>query len=111
MKRMSGGSGFWMAHLEAIKREAVSKTEYAKRHGLAVKRLYYWQRKLKATSAVAVGASRANAFIALRVEEPVRAQRLTGCTLVLGSGIRMELSALPAPEWLAALGRAAQGAR
>ena len=111
MTRMNKGSAFWMAHLEAIKREAVAKTEYAKLHGLSVKRLYYWQRKLKAITAVAVGTSRPKAFVALRVEEPVRAQRLTGCTLVLGSGIRMELSELPAPEWLAALGRAAQGAR
>jgi len=31
--------------------------------------------------------------------------------LVLGSGVRMEMSALPAPEWIVALGRVAQGER
>ena len=54
---------------------------------------------------------RSSAFVALTVGAPVPAQQPGSCTLVLGTGVRMELPALPAPEWLAALGRAMQGAR
>jgi transposase len=111
MTRKIKGHAYWAAHLDAIKREAVSKTEYAERHGIPVKRLYYWQRKLKATAAPRIAASEPKTFVALRLETPERAQRGPVCTLVLGSGIRMEMSTLPAPEWLVALGRVAQGAR
>jgi hypothetical protein len=111
MTMMKKDSAFWMAHLEAIKREAISKTVYAERHGISVKRLYYWQRKLKATAAPRITSSSSKTFVELRVEDPVIAQREASCTLVLGSGIRMEISALPAPEWLAALERAAHRVR
>jgi hypothetical protein len=67
MTRKEKAFAYWAAHLDAIKREAVSKAEYAQRHGISVKRLYYWH--------------------------------------------RMEMSTLPTPEWLVALGRVAQGAR
>jgi len=110
MARIKNDSAFWAKHLEAIKREAMSKTEYAKRHGISVKRLYYWQRRLKAPPANTVAASQPKAFVSLRVEEPV-SHRSTNCTLVLGSGMRLEMSALPAPTWLAALVKSAQGAR
>ena len=113
MTRKEKAFAYWAAHLDAIKREAVSKAEYAQRHGISVKRLYYWQRKVKATAATAprVTASEPKTFVALRVETPERAQRGPVCTLVLGSGIRMEMSTLPTPEWLVALGRVAQGDR
>ena len=108
---MKHGSAFWMAHLTAIKREAISMSAYAKRHRIAVKRLYYWQRKLKAAAAPPIRTSQPNAFVALRVAEPVTGYGPTRCTLVLESGMRLEMSALPAPAWLAAVGRAAQEAR
>ena len=108
---MKHGSAFWMAHLTAIKREAISMSAYAKRHRIAVKRLYYWQRKLKATAMAPIRAIQPNAFVALRVAEPVTGLGPISCTLVLESGMRLEMSALPAPTWLAAVGRAAQGAR
>jgi transposase len=113
MTRKQKGFAYWAAHLDAIKREGVSKTDYAQHHGISIKRLYYWQRKLKAATAPEprIAASEPKTFVALRVETPERAQRGAACTLVLGSGIRMEMSALPAPEWLVTLGRAAQGER
>ena len=110
MVRTKNGSAFWAAHLEAIKREATSKAEYAKRNGISVKRLYYWQRKLKEPHANTVAASEPKTFVSLRVEEPV-SHRSPSCTLVLGSGMCLEMSALPAPTWLAALVKSAQGAR
>jgi len=50
-------------------------------------------------------------FVALRVSDAVApmAQPSWGCTLVLGGGMRLEMSALPDPQWLAAVGRANQG--
>jgi len=68
--------------------------------------LYYWQRKLKANTGVSE-AGQESKFVALRVA----AQRSSPCTLVLPSGLHLEMSALPTPEWLAALGRAMPGAR
>jgi hypothetical protein len=112
MKRKSKGSAFWLEHVAAIKRESISTNAYAQRHGIAVKRLYYWQRKSRAAmAATLVRPSQPKAFIAVRVAEPLVAPVPISCTLVLGSGIRLEMSALPTPQWLVALGRAAQGAR
>ena len=103
---MKMGAEFWAAHVAAAKLEAVSASEYARRHGLSVAALYYWQRKLK-SNADASGAGQGSKFVTLRVA----AQRPCPCTLVLPSGLHLEMSALPAPEWLAALGRALPGAR
>ena len=103
---MKMGTEFWVAHVAAAKLEAVSANEYARRHGLSVAALYYWQRKLK-SNAGAGEAGQGSKFVALRVA----AQQPNFCTLVLPSGLHLEMSALPAPEWLAALGRAMPGAR
>jgi hypothetical protein len=96
------GTEYWVAHVAAVKLEAVSASEYASRHGLSVTALYYWQRKLKANEG-----GQESKFVALCVA----AQRPSPCTLVLPSGLHLEMSALPAPEWLAALGRALPGSR
>jgi len=104
---------FWMAHIAAIKREGISTSAYAKRHALAVKSLYRWQRKLKCATIVPASASHGGAFVALQVAapEPVIERPLNGCTLILGASLRVEMPALPAPAWLAALSRSAQGER
>lgn len=100
------GKAFWAAHVAAAKLEAIPASEYARRHGLSVTALYYWQRKLKSNTG-AGEAGQESRFVALRVA----AQRPCACTLVMPSGLHLEMSALPAPEWLAALGRALPGAR
>ena len=101
---------FWAEHVAAAKREGGSARAYAQRHGISQTALYYWQRKLKAGPAA--GASdQASKFVTLHVADALVAPRSSGCTLVLPSGMRLEMPALPAPEWLAALGRASQGVR
>jgi transposase-like protein len=101
-----------MKHVRAIQRKGVSASAYAQRHGLAVKSLYYWLHKLKAAApAVPSTESQSSPFVVVSVSEPERSPPSTCCTLVLESGVRLEMATLPAPEWLAALGRAAQGAR
>ena len=102
---MKKGTEFWVGHVAAAKLEAISASEYARRHGLSVVALYYWQRKLKA-NAVANEAGKGSKFVALRVAD----QSPCLCTLVLPSGLHLEMSALPAPEWLAELGRVFPGA-
>jgi hypothetical protein len=101
---------FWVDHVAAAKLEAISGSAYAKRHGLSVAALYYWQRKLKAPTATA-SASKAGTFVALRVADSAVAQLPVGCTVVMDPGLRIEMATLPAPEWLANLGRAVQEVR
>lgn len=105
---MHKGSVFWLGHVAAIRREGISTNAYAKRHGIAVKRLYYWQGK--AAAAASTGAIEPNAFVALRVGSTVGVLAPTNCAVVLISGVRLEMGNLPSPEWLAALDRATQGA-
>jgi len=97
---MKMGAEFWAAHVAAAKLETISASEYARRHSLSVAALYYWQRKLK-SNVGAGGAGQESKFVALRVA----ALCPCSCTLVMPSGLHLEMSALPAPEWLAALGR------
>ncbi|MBG6078225.1 hypothetical protein [Polaromonas sp. CG_9.11] len=97
---------FWKQHVAAAKLQGVLASAYAKQHGISVTALYYWQRKLKAPSPPL------GKFVALRVVPAVvEAPPACSCTLVLASGMRLELTQLPAPQRLAALGRAAQEAR
>jgi hypothetical protein len=97
---MKMGAEFWAAHVAAAKLETISASEYARRHGLSVASLYYWQRKLK-LKAESSDAGRGSKFVALRIA----AQHPCLCTLIMPTGLHLEMSALPAPEWLAALGR------
>ena len=108
---MKTGMEFWSQHVAAAKLEGTSASSYAKRHGIAVSALYYWQRKLRAPTGVRAVAGQAGQFVALRVATAVVAPGACVCSLVLGSGVRLEISELPAPEWLAALVRAGQGVR
>lgn len=116
---MKNAQHYWSKHIAAIKFQGISASAYAKQHDLALATLYYWQRKLQSNS-TAVGTTvepmtaprRPSKFIALTVGDPMRnvAQSHTPCTLVLAGGMRLEMSALPDPQWLAAVGRIAQGA-
>lgn len=108
----------WEQHVAAARKQNVSTKTYANQHGLSPSSLYYWQRKLQTTTNVRVVASQISPinhtgkFVALRVADacPVSAQRPSHCALILAPGIRLEMSALPDPQWLAALARTAQGA-
>ena len=112
VKRTNEGLAYWQLHLEAIKREAISTNAYARRHGIEVKRLYYWQSKSRtAALAAPVVVAQPQTFVAMHIAKPVVAQAMTHCTLMLGAGICLEMSALPSPQWLVALCHAAQGAR
>ena len=110
---MTAESEVWTAHVAAIKQGSISARAYAQQHDISLASLYYWKRKLKATPgkpevAPPVAISK---FVALRLPAATLAPRSTSCTLILASGMRLEMPALPAPEWLVAVGRAFQEAR
>lgn len=109
MKRVNKAA-FWMAHVAAMKREAIPASAYARQHGLSVKSLYGWQRKASAGASAPIESFLRPSFVALRIDEPTADLANGSCTLILGSGLRLEMSAVPSPQWLAALGRAARGA-
>ena len=106
---MEMGAEFWAKHVAAAERLSLSAGSYARQHGLAVSTLYAWQRKLRADSDVQ-SARPSDKFVAVRVSDPPPVAPVA-CTLMLPSGVRLSLSTLPAPEWLAALGHALQGVR
>lgn len=106
---MSQARQYWAEHLAAIEAEGVSTKAYAEREGLAAASLYFWRRRLKAEGAaiLAEAAARPPArFLAVRVAPPVAADAQRPCTVVLPAGLHLELAALPAPAWLAALAAA-----
>ncbi len=103
---------FWIDHVAAIEREGCSARAYAKQHSISLSAVYYWQRKLRAAApGEHVTANSGGRFMALRVAGVTNTPRSTGCTLILASGLSLEMAELPAPEWLAALGHAARGVR
>ena len=111
---MKDARNYWSKHIAAIKTQGDSTSAYARRHKISLASLYYWQRKLQSQAAphpVEVAAPKAKSkFIALRVSDavPDMAPPFWRCTLVLNAGMRLEMSALPDPQWLEAVGRANQ---
>ena len=110
---------YWSRHVAAVEAQAITTRAYAQRHGLVLSTLYYWQNKLKPTAAMQVhceptgATAQPSKFVTLHVKAPDYAMRAmaTNCTLVLGAGVRLEMTALPDPQWLTALARCTQGER
>ena len=110
---MEGDTEFWTSHVEACRREGMAASVYARQYGLTLASLYYWRRKLKVAAAVSDGSASgfANKFVALRVVDAAEDAPAGPCTLILRSGLRLELATLPSPAWLLALDQAHAGAR
>ena len=110
---MEGDTEFWTSHVEACRREGTAASVYARQHGLTLASLYYWRRKLMLAAAVgdSSGSGEAAKFVSLRVLDSVAGTPAGPCTLVLRSGLRLELTALPSPAWLLALELAHAGVR
>lgn len=108
---MEGDTEFWTSHVEACRREGCAASVYARRNGLTLASLYYWRRKLQLAAAVNDGGGPAGKFVSLRVMDVAAGAPTGPCTLVLRSGLRLELAALPPPTWLLAFDQAHAGAR
>jgi len=87
---MSKSSDFWAAHLSAIDAEGITKKVYALRHGLSLKRLYYWRGRLNRPRAdegtqhraVTSSCPAPRQFVAVQVKET--APEALPCILILG---------------------------
>lgn len=129
---MRNARSYWSSHLAAIKTQGASTSAYARRHQLSLACLYYWRSKLQSGLAppsvpvpvLAIGPKPQSKFVALHLTDAASHAAVDvdvvadvavdvtpprRCTLVLTAGVRLEMSALPDPQWLAALGRAQQG--
>ncbi len=109
----------WQAHLQRIDQEGITTKEYAEREGLSARRLYdkrkeYKLQAAKAQTTMAVAKQAYASFVPLQVVPgagAVPCDHAVGCTLVLPSGIRLEMATLPSPTWLTALSADLAGGR
>lgn len=115
---MKNAQHYWSKHIAAIQFQGIPTSAYARQHDLSLATLYFWQHKLRSNSTAGAtfepmtAPRRPSKFIALTVGEPVYVTRSgTPCTLVLAGGLRLEMSTLPDPQWLAAVGLSTQVAR
>jgi transposase-like protein len=91
--------------LAVIEAEGVTTKAYAAREGVPVTSLYYWRRRLKSEAAgrPAAVAPDTPHFMAMDVG---RRRAQATCTVTVADNVRMELDAMPSPQWLAALAEA-----
>jgi len=106
---MAGDTEFWTSHDEACWREGAVASVYARQHGLTLAPLYYWRPKLMPTTVGDGACGTTGKFVALPVADAQASPANGACTLVLGSGLRLEMTALPSPDWLLALEQAHAG--
>lgn len=116
---MTEAERYWSRHVAAIKAQAITAKAYAELHGLVLSTLYYWQRRLKVATSPQVSAvptptpKQPSKFVSLRIQPQAPEHTLqpvaSSCTLVIGAGVRLEMTALPEPQWLVALARCAHG--
>ena len=113
---MKNDRSFWSTHVAAIKIAGISTSAYSRQHQLSLASLYYWQRKLQLQAprrplAIASPPSKPQGkFVALRLSGVTSygSAAPCACTLVLTGGTRLQMSALPDPQWLVAVDRANQ---
>ena len=116
---MTATEQHWDRHVAAVKAQAITAKAYAAHHGLVLSTLYYWQRRLKPTATTRVSTvpmaapTQPGKFVSLHVtaETPRHTAHplATNCTLVIGAGVRLEMTTLPEPQWLVTLARCAHG--
>ncbi len=102
---MSKARRYWSRHLAAIEAQGVTTKAYAARERLPATSLYYWRRRLKGTASepsVAPG-TESRRFVAVGVD---RREPCSGCSVIVADTLRVEVDALPSPQWLAALAEA-----
>jgi hypothetical protein len=90
---------FWKRHLDALKEFDGTAVEYARRHGVDVRALYGYKKRLKKRAARPVRTAR---FVAVR---PAAAIDNPGVVVALRNGVRLALPDLEAPGLLERLAR------
>jgi hypothetical protein len=109
---MEGREAYWQRHIERLEKEGLSKTEYCKRHGLSVKSLYRWQRKLSGSGIdESITADQKNPFVAIQLKDVKPLQPSPFYVIHVGTHMRIEMLTLPSPLWLSELWQSLEGGR
>lgn len=113
MTTRSKGADFWEQHLSALQASGRTMGSYAREHGLSAYTMSRWRRKLWGEPSVEAGSTKVTSqpsmFVALKVADPVVGSM--NVTLAIGGEVRLQMSELPSPAWLAALSGAMRGIR
>ena len=88
----------WLAHLEQARQQNLSLQEYARRTGLKATSLYAARTRQNKAHPQAVATPVSFAEVRMAAAGPADT-----CILHLAPGIRLQLSVLPSPQWLAAV--------
>ena len=99
----------WQFHLDQIDQEGISTKAYAAREGLSLQSLYQWRHELKRRRAddpvsLTITPRSPGKFVQVSAVAPDRtSQSPLRCSLILPSGVRLEMSDLPSIGWIVAL--------
>lgn len=88
----------WLAHLEQAQQQNLSLQEYARRTGIKASSLYAARKQMCKARSQTATASVSFAEVRMAGAGPAAV-----CVMYLAPGIRLKLSALPSPQWLAAV--------
>lgn len=103
---------YWQKHIEGPAESGLSKTAYCQRHGLSVKSLYRWEKKLSNEGILTAEDHHGRpAFVAIQLEDKPVASPTYPYVIKLGSIVQIEMSALPSSSWLFELWQSLEGAR
>lgn len=114
---MSKAKAFWRAHVAASGRSGSRLASYAEEHGLNVGTLRWWRSRLR-DEVSASGedppppppSSSSSRFVAVSVMQRAIEPQPASATVRIGERVRVELTAMPSPQWLAQVARAVQEA-
>lgn len=101
----------------ALNLAGVTTKAYAQQHGLSWHSLRHWISRFKADASM-TDAPQLGAFVAVQLERSASAlspvasgSAPSGCTLRCAAGWELEMTELPAPQWLAGLAAALRQVR
>lgn len=100
----SRSAEFWRELVKEWEASGRSQRAVAEAAGVNAHTFQYWRAKLLAADAAATRPSKRNAFVEVAVSAPVR-KEVMPCRVRVGDDVVVELSDLPSPEWVRALGQ------
>lgn len=86
---------FWLKHHQACQASGKSQADYAREHGLAIKSLYYWKKRLLQIGAIDAGLSSTPPIFQKVHIAPV-ADAGIHCQIQFANGLGCELTGLDA---------------
>ncbi|WP_293653984.1 helix-turn-helix domain-containing protein [Thiolapillus sp.] len=86
---------FWLQHYQAWQTSGKNQVAYAREHGLAVKSLYYWKKRLRQIGAIDAGLSSTPPVFQKLQLAPVAAAGIQ-CQIQFANGLVCELTGLDA---------------